>query len=356
MKQSIVTGCLLLIAFIIGVQRMQAQTFSQSKQEISFNSGSFKVVGDLKLPEGQGPHPVILFVHGSGPTNRTSGSGYLPLMEIMLSAGYATFAWDKPGTGASSGQLDESRLIEQRSQIVLDAIETMKSHPSIEKTRIGLFGTSQAGYIMPVVLSKSKDISFMIAVGCPGESGADQGTYLLTRKAVCAGLPEKDAKDFGKLLSAIERAQTYKQYAESKKKLISLLTVSSLTELGLSTRIKPIAEWQADDLTGLYTYYWNPMELVKKVKIPVLVLFGEKDAQADPVQGTKAYNKALKKAGNTNYRVEIIPGADHSLFLSETGCLKEQQKNSLKRYSPVYLGILKEWLKALKGNQNENLN
>ena len=41
------------------------------------------------------------------------------LMERMLAAGYATFAWDKPGTGKSTGRIDGSRVTEQRARIDL---------------------------------------------------------------------------------------------------------------------------------------------------------------------------------------------------------------------------------------------
>lgn len=348
MKKLVLINCLLLTALLLNAK---AYPCSQSNQEITFVSGSFKIVGDLKLPDGKGPHPVILFVHGSGPTDRTSGSGYLPIMEKMLHAGYATFAWDKPGTGESTGQIDQSRLIEQRSQIVLDAIETIKKNPLIDKSKIGLWGVSQAGYIMPVVISKSKDISFMIAVSCPGEPGVNQGAYFISRQAVCAGLPKAAAKEVEDIVLAIESARTYDEYVENKKKLLSVPSISTLTNLGLSTKIKPRAEWQADDLTG--SYYWNPMEIVETIKIPVLAFFGENDTQADPVQGVLAYNEALQKAGNTKYRVELIKEADHSLFISETGCPKEQNTrsvNGLNKYSPAYLSILEEWLKQLKDN------
>ena len=101
-------------------------------EEIVFHSGSFKVVGDLKLPEGLGPHPVILFVHGDGPNDRTSGVTYPPIMARMKRAGYATFAWDKPGTGESTGKIDRRRLGEERARIVLDAIEVLKARPAAE--------------------------------------------------------------------------------------------------------------------------------------------------------------------------------------------------------------------------------
>ena len=45
-------------------------------EEITFQSGPFKVVGDLRLPDGSEPFPVVLFVHGSGPVDRTGSMDY----------------------------------------------------------------------------------------------------------------------------------------------------------------------------------------------------------------------------------------------------------------------------------------
>ncbi len=321
---------------------------SEAVREIVFHSGPFKVVGDLKLPEGNGPHPVILFVHGDGPNSRTSGVTYPPIMNRMLRAGYATFAWDKPGTGESTGQIDRSRLFEQRSQIVLDAISMIKKHPDIDAKRIGLWGISQAGYIMPIVLSKSKDVAFMIAVSCPGAAGVDQGAYLVAAQAGCAGLPKEDMKQVKELLSAVERARTYEEYVSYKKKLAAFPALASIRELGFNMRIRPEEEWHVDDLNG--DYYWNPIEVIEQTTIPVLAFFGGKDTQVDPVQGAQAYREALERAGNKNFRVELIPGVDHNLIISETGSLEERSRRSRKgwqNYAPQYLDILEEWLRLL---------
>jgi pimeloyl-ACP methyl ester carboxylesterase len=317
-------------------------------EEIVFYSGEFKLMGDLKIPDGKAPHPVILFVHGDGPNNRTSGVTYPPIMERMLRAGYATFAWDKPGNGESTGQIDRSRLLEQRSQIVLDAIEVLKKRQDINATKIGLWGVSQAGYVMPVVLSKSKDIAFIIAVSCPGEAGVEQGAYLVSRQAVCAGLPEEDAKQVENLLSVIERAGTYEEYVQYKKQLAAYPALHSITELGLNMKIRPREEWHVHDPD--HDYFWNPMEVIEQTKIPVLAFFGEKDTQADPIQGVEAYRAALEPTGNPKSRVELIPGVDHNLIISETGCLKERDRRSRsgwQNYAPQYLDILEEWLRNL---------
>ncbi|MDH4272902.1 MAG: alpha/beta fold hydrolase [Candidatus Aminicenantes bacterium] len=348
MTISVLWGRVLILWIVLSIFFFIACSSPAWTEEIPFRSGPFHVVGDLRKPEGQGPLPVILFVHGDGPNNRTAGGMYLPIMARMLRADFATFAWDKPGTGESTGRIDRSRLSEQRSQIVLDAIALLKKRADIDPRRIGLWGISQAGYVMPTVLSKSADVAFMIAVSCPGQAGIGQGIYLVTAQAVCGGLPKEDAAEVRALLSAVERARTYEDYVRYKKRLLDYPALASITELGLNMRIKPEEEWHADDLNG--PYYWDPMEVIEQTTIPVLAFFGDKDTQVDPLQGMQAYRAALERAGNRNFRVELIPDADHNLVLSETGCLEERRRRSRSQwlnYGPPYLDILENWLRDL---------
>src|SRR5512136_2944149 len=50
-------------------------------EEITFQSGSFTLVGDLRLPAGTGPFPVILLNQGSNMDDRTNNGFTLPIME-----------------------------------------------------------------------------------------------------------------------------------------------------------------------------------------------------------------------------------------------------------------------------------
>lgn len=339
----------IVLLYFLTCVNMQSLSQQVSIEEITFHSGDLKIVGDLKIPEGKAAYPVAIFVHGDGPNSRNSGGSYPPIQERMLRAGYATFAWDKPGTGESTGQLDRGKLLEQRSQIVLDAIEVLKQHPSIDSKKIGLWGISQAGYVMPKVLEKSNDVSFMIAVSCPGGPGVDQGAFLVSRQAVCEGLPVEDCEQVQYLLAAIERVRTYEEYVKYKEQLISYPALAYIKELGMNVRIKPREEWHAEDLSG--DYHWNPMEVISRTTIPVLAFFGEKDTQVDPIQGMQAYEKALGHAGNTNFRIELIPGVDHCMIVTKTGCLKEILNRTRKErlsYEPLFLKIIEEWLGQLE--------
>jgi pimeloyl-ACP methyl ester carboxylesterase len=312
---------------------------------ISFNSENFKIVGELKFPNGAGPHGVVIFVHGDGPNDRTSGGSYPPIMERILRVGYATFAWDKPGTGESVGQLNRGDLFKQRAKIVLDAIEILKKHPDIDNNKIGLWGISQAGYVMPVVLEKSSDIVFMIAVSCPGEASVAQTAYLIRSQALCAGIESDEADKIEYYSEAAERAQTYDQYVQNKSQIDDY---PALENMGIKMRVQSEAKWEKPDFRD--KYFFDPILIMKKTTIPVLAFFGEKDTQVDPVQGMNAYRVALEQAGNKNFRIELIPGVDHCMTLTRTGCLTEVlNRNQAERinYEPLFLDIVEEWISKL---------
>ncbi len=58
----------------------------------------------------------------------------------------------------------------------------------------------------------------------------------------------------------------------------------------------------------------------------MLAIWGERDTKVDSIRAAHAYRDALEKAGNPNYKVEVIPGADHTIAPSETGCISEEEQ------------------------------
>jgi pimeloyl-ACP methyl ester carboxylesterase len=345
-------------------------------EEVTFKSGTFTLVGDLWLPEGQrAPFPVILFNQGSEMKARIN-RGFSPETERILRAGYAFFSWDKPGVGKSTGRLSNARLLHERAQILLDAIKVMKARPDIDPKRIGVAGGSQAGYVMPLALSMTQDIAFMICVSCPGMSGADQSTYQPMALALCTGTVEGQAKRRQELLAALDAARTYatyEQYLLYREAIDTLFSTAPQAPEGHGFGIVPEEAWQQNDPE--VEAWWNPIEVMKQATIPVLVLLGDQDRQMDPLQAEHAWRKALEASGNAYSRVELFPNANHGLVFSETGCpdadqqwLEEyakahgyeslaaagaaiQENPELMRlfpYAPGYLDLIEEWLRGLR--------
>lgn len=135
-----------------------------NEEEIQFESGNFNLTGVLVTPGTPGSYPVIIFNHGdsAGLIDRYSRGFCRIFWERITQLGYACLSWDTPGAGESTGEHNFDKLFNERTAIILSAIEYLKDRADIDKRRIGLIGHSQAGYVMPMVVMQSNDISFMI--------------------------------------------------------------------------------------------------------------------------------------------------------------------------------------------------
>ena len=326
---------------------------SQFDNKVIFQSCSFSVAGYLRLPKGEGPHPVVIFVHGDGPTDHTSWGYYIPIMKRMLRAGYATFSWDKPGTGESSGQIDRSQLFKIRSQIVIDAIAALKKRPELDHSQMGLWGSSQAGYIIPLVLEKSANVNFLIAVSCPGEASVDQWAFQIKAQALCAGLPTREAELLDKCVSGAAKARTYKEYLQYKNSLSNYTTLLDTLGYTRDILIIPEEQWKSKDLND--REFFNPVLLMEKINIPVLAIYGDKDTQIDPIQGIQAYQRIRDLSGNQNFTIKLVRGVDHSMIKSKSGSLKERAQRTAEEWQTLadeYLDMIEEWLQNLKQKVN----
>lgn len=313
-----------------------------TREEISFDSRHFKVVGDLHIPNPNKKQPVIIFVHGDGPARRSPSGRPGRIMQSFLDIGFACFYYDKPGYGESTGEFTRGKLFEERAAILVDAVNALKRHQAINPKQIGLWGISQAGYVMPLAITQTKDIAFMIAISCPAMDSIDQSAYLVEKQILCEGYDEKVAKMAYKYFRQRAHARNYKEYLEAAEYLAKNPFIQSIQWGGIKS------EEQFSPYPPSNEGFFNPITLVEKITIPVLAIFGEKDTQIDPFQGAEGYDKALKQAGNRFYRVKLFPDADHGIILSETGCMKERRERYRSQYAPGYIELMQTWLGSLK--------
>lgn len=109
----------------------------------------YDVHGWVALPEGEGPHPVLLMIHG-GPFAQY-GVGFFDETQVFAEAGYAV-VYCNPRGSASYG-VDHGRAIRQNMGTVdytdvIDFLEgAIAAHPSIDGSRAGIMGGSYGGYL-----------------------------------------------------------------------------------------------------------------------------------------------------------------------------------------------------------------
>jgi dienelactone hydrolase len=99
------------------------------------------------------PYPGVVLVHGSGPLTREHLTGDV---RSLVQHGFAVLAYDKRGAGASSGEyLRQSRypaetLLRRLAADAGAAFDQLAADPDVDSSRLGFFGASQAGWIIPL--------------------------------------------------------------------------------------------------------------------------------------------------------------------------------------------------------------
>jgi len=344
-----VSGLLLpLIVFLAGVAYAEVEGQSNDlfrTEEITIPVGDFTVVGDLYIPVEGAAHPLVVWVHGSGPLTRQIMVPLLkPQIETFLRAGFAFFIDDIPGAGSSKGVI--SSVYRDRAMILCKEVEALKCRPDILPNQVGVAGHSQAGIVMPLALKDSCGVAFMIAEACVAENAARQESYLLEKFMICEGYTPEEAQKARQLCLQRYYAKSYNEYREANEFINNHPAAQTLE---LSEPL--VAEDKYKPPKKSAGIFLDPMGMVAEARVPVLAIFGEKDNNVDPVQGVRAYKTALESAGNEFYRVEMIPNANHMLFATQTGCAREiaeQVQKGNASFAPGLLTVLAEWLEALR--------
>jgi fermentation-respiration switch protein FrsA (DUF1100 family) len=316
-------------------------------QEVSFKVAQFFVAGNLLIPAGGEKHPAIVYVWGSGPTNRTQYIEASKLSKIFVKSGFAVYINDKPGSGESTGEFTKGKLLHERAMIVVKEIEFLKSHPAVDPEKIGLFGASQAGYVMPLASTMTPDIKFMIAWSCPAMNSLEQSAFLVEQYLLCEGYAPEDAERASKYYIQRGEAKDYKEYLEAAAYLDTMPAVrDDLEWCGV------IPENEFVPVDSLSEELFDPTGVIATMTIPVLAIFGEKDRQIDPVQGAETYGALLRESGNELSDVRTIPGADHNMVVSTTGCIGVQRDGYKAmggaKVPPEFYEIITEWLEKLE--------
>jgi len=315
-------------------------------EEISFNAGKFFVTGSLILPDSGSNFTAAVMCWGSGPTDRKAFIKNSTILKTFIKSGIAFFVEDKPGSGESTGEFSNDSIFFERAEILKKEVELLKIHPLINPKKIGLYGSSQAGYVMPIVLNISDDIAFMIAWSAPVMNSLEQSAYLVKMQALCGGYGKEESGRIYNYFIQRRTAKTYKEYLEAAEYLDRHPVIIELGWGGVTeeSEFSPAEEGNISFL--------NPEKFLEKVRIPVLAVFGEKDTQIDPIQGMEGYKRALTKAGNSNFRTVMIKGVDHNMRETITGSLKEQKETYGKpgqgKLSAEFVKLIESWIRDFK--------
>jgi len=228
------------------------------KNDIEFSKpGGVSLTLDAYVPEGKGPFPTIIIVHGGGWEAGTKRTYVTPWFQPLTEAGFAWFTINY--------RLAPQYKFPAATDDVTEAVKWVKAHAKeykVDVKRIALMGESAGGHLVSYVGAKNEKDSRVAAVV------SFYGVHDLLKR-------EKDRGEIG-------------------KNLRQFLGVDRFDEAGVA-KLKEA----------------SPITYVRKGLPPFLMIHGTKDT-AVPYDQSPLMCAALQKAGN-QCEVFTVEGAPHGV-------------------------------------------
>lgn len=302
-------------------------------EEVKFANDSVTLAGTLLLPEGAPPYPALVLVHGS---NALTRDVFGPWARFFAAHGFAVLTFDKRGTGASTGDWQKADFLALAGDVAA-GVRFLGTRSDIRRDRIGLWGASQAGWIMPVVAAGSpKEIAFMVVHAGTGTTVREQGILNLRNELRFGGLPD----------SSVALGVRYRllddQVTESGRGW------DGLQRFYDEHRAANPWLWPPDPPDVWFRPYYrmlmpfDPTPYWRRVSCPVLLFFGELDANVPPTESWPPIERALVAGGNRNVTHVLLPKANHLFLEARTGGREEYP--GLSRFVPGYFDRMAAWL------------
>ena len=241
----------ILFAFVCSISVVLA-----SSDTITLDVGDLILEGTLLLPEGENPMPVVLFISGSGPTDRDGNQKTIKnnslkmLAEGLHENGIASLRYDKrncyPEYVKSIKEEDISF-----EHFVSDAVSWVNFLNEDERfNEVMIIGHSQ-GSLVGILAAQRSKVSKLVSLCGPGKAIGES----LMRQLKDQGLKEIDKVQ--SVITSLENGNTTEDYPPY---LASLFRLS----------VQPfLISWMK----------YHPGEEVKKLDIPIAVIHGSSDSQ-----------------------------------------------------------------------------
>jgi alpha-beta hydrolase superfamily lysophospholipase len=292
------------------VKKIMTETPERKSEEVMWDVDGITVYGTVTRPAGTGLRPAIVFVAGSGPTDRDWCSPLLPgtngsarLLAIALTKkGFVTLRYDKRAAGPRVRE-NLPRLIGKMSMRghvdeLTGAITTLVSTTDVDASRLFVL-TNSEGAIHALNYQTGmphRRFKGLVLTGAPGRP-----VGLVARDQVQAQI--------GSLANGDEIMKRYDACIAAfvaGKPIVPDASLPDVVKSLLASLTVPANLPFAREL-----WLENPAQLAAQVSEPMLVVIGKKDIQVDWRADGGALRTASAKNGNATF---VFPdNADHVL-------------------------------------------
>jgi len=259
--------------------------------------------GTIAFPKDKTGVPMVVFVHGSGPSDRDETVGpnkpFKDLATGLAQLGIASLRYEKRSftyqTDNSKISSDSVTYYDETIEDALAALKLARQTPGVDSTRIYLVGHSLGAYLGPRIASLYPNLKGLVMMAPPARPVLDV-------------IPEQieylDMAD--SVMSPVENFQLNAikwQIANAKSDSLSMKTKRAILPFGIGARY-----W-------LYDRSYKALPTAGALTLPILIQQGERDYQVS-MKDYGMWQQALQ--GKTNVSLKSYDKLNH-LFLEGTG-------------------------------------
>jgi fermentation-respiration switch protein FrsA (DUF1100 family) len=228
---------------------------SFKEREVTIGTGEWKLPGTLTLPNGAGPFPAAVLVHGSGPNDRDETVGgvkvFKDLAEGLASKGIAVLRYEKRTRqyGARVSAIKNLTVSEETVEDAVLAAALLRTLPEINAAKVFVIGHSLGAYVAPRIAAEDSKLAGLVLMAGNVRPMED----LLVEQAQYLGATGTPLENAKALQAKVKKLET----GDEDKPAIGGV---------------PTSYWL--DLKG-----YDPAAEAKKLTLPILILQGERDYQ-----------------------------------------------------------------------------
>jgi pimeloyl-ACP methyl ester carboxylesterase len=323
-------GLLALRSDLGGVMKRDVTYKNERDQQVFVNAVGFTLAATVTPPAAPPERmPAVVLIAGSGSADRDEAVAGIPIFGQLAGqiadAGYFVVRFDKRGVGQSGGRA-ESATLEDYADDALKVVEWLRKRKDIDPKRIAVAGYGEGGFVAMLAAARGGNkVAAVALVAAPGTTG---------RELVLA--QQQHALDLSSDSADVKAAKIQLQ-----QRIMSAVTSGNGWE-----GIPPQMQKQADTLWFKSLIEFDAAAVMKKIKQPVLVVHGGKDAVIAPANADKLEALAAGRKEKTAPQTKkvVLPGLNHLLVPATTGEVSEYVSLPIRTISPDVAKSIANWL------------
>ncbi len=290
---------------------------------------TWQLPATLTLPNGPGPFPAVVLVHGSGPHDRDETIGpnkpFKDLAWGLATRGIAVLRYEKR-THLYPNLIDSLKgqvtLIEETVEDALSGVSFLRDILEVDPDKIIVLGHSLGGYAIPRIARYYPRLAgFIIMAGAArplGELIQEQYRYIYGLDGKISNQEQKELQKIDSLVALTQNSDFLKQ--------------ATPTQLIFGA---PPAYW-----LDLLSYH--PLQLAERLRKPVLVLQGGRDYQVTR-KDFELWQKHLKH--NPKAVFKFYPTLNH-LFMAGEGMATPEEYQKAGHVDRQVIEDIATWINS----------